>query len=261
MKFRKINVLLAASALSLGLLGASASPASAACGPHYCACNTGTCIWAGWGISGSLLSLAVKNSYTSISGEFTVPTVTGAAGQVGFWYGLGGAYSDPLEQTGVAVTIVHGQPVYQGFWEVVNSGDKGAVFYTKTVRPGDFMAALVNYSSSPSSTGGTYRLFLRDATRGWSEDKVIPARSHLGTTSMDSAEAIVEDVGDTPSYDAPLPDFGTIRMDNIAVNNSYDWTQPNLLNQSPTEYTLGTGKVYISPLQRAGDFTVTWEHS
>ena len=261
MKFRKITVLLAASALSLGLAFSTAGPAAASCGgASDCPCATGTCIWAGWGVTGQdLTSTGTGKEYTSISGEFTVPAVKGSAGNVAFWYGLGGV-NTALEQTGVAVKIVHGQPVYQGFWELTPSKP---VFYTKTVRPGDFMAALVNYSSSPSSTGGTYRMFLRDVTRGWSEDQVIPARSHLGTTSRDAAEAIVENVqtyARKSPNPGPLPDFGTIRMDNIAVDNSYGWTQFNY-GQSLIEWTLGTGKVYISPLQRAGDFTVTWEHS
>ena len=254
MKFRTITVLLAASALTVGLAVSTAGPASAACGPVGCQCATGTCIWAGYGLA------ARGASFSSVSGEFAVPAIKGSDGEVAIWVGLGGrAYvGDPLEQTGVVGMIVNGKPVYKGVWEVLYNGScitscppqDQPHYFAQTVKPGNEMAASVTYSVDSAGVG-TYWLFLRDVTQGWTENVPVTANGDNGATSNDGAEAILEDVGA-----GPLPDFGTVLIDNVTIDGGYGWTQ-----QNPIEYTLGTGKVYISPPQPSGDFTVTWEHS
>jgi Peptidase A4 family len=242
--------------LSVPATVATASTAKAKCG-------NGDCIWAGWGTS-------VAQKYTGITGDFQVPTVRGKTnGTVAVWDGLGGtACSDPLEQTGVSASIVKGKPVYRAWWEVIyykfdvhsycwNKSEAADAphFFKQTVKPGDWMDASVTYSSSPVATGGTYWLYLKDVDRGWSENVPVTAKGINGTTSRDSAESIVEDVGA-----GPLPNFGTADPGNIRVypssNLDYGWTQ-----QKPVEYTLGTGKVNIAPISPAGDFTVSWKHS
>jgi hypothetical protein len=117
------------------------------------------------------------------------------------------------------------------------------------------MQASVTYSSSPAATSGTYWLYLKDVTRNWSENLPVSAIGLNGTTSRNSAECIVEDVGG-----GPLPDFKTAFPGNVRIYSSpnldYGWTQ-----QNPIEYTLNTGKVRVARISRAGDFTVTWKHS
>jgi hypothetical protein len=229
-------------------------------------CGNGQCIWSGWGTS------VVKN-YTGITGDFQVPTVKGSKnGTVAIWDGLGGTdCNDPLEQTGISASIVNGKAVYRAWWEVIyfnlNPNLKSfcwnkqeAVdnphYFKQTIRPGDWIRVSVTYSSSPAATGGTYWLRLEDVTRGWSENVPVTAQGINGSTSRDSAEAIVEDFNG-----GPLPDFGTARPGNIRVyptpNLDYGWTQ-----QNPTEYhAFSPDKVYVAPISSAGDFTVTWKHS
>jgi hypothetical protein len=261
MKFSRTTAVLAAGVLSAGLsVPAMIGPASAAANAK---CGNGQCIWAGWGTS-------VVQNYTGITGDFQVPKVTGKTnGTVAVWDGLGGtACWDPLEQTGVSASIVKGKPVYRAWWEVIyynfdvhsycwnkTEAADAPHYFKQTIKPGDWMEASVTYSSSPTATGGTYWLYLKDVDRGWSENVPVTAKGINGTTSRDSAESIVEDVGA-----GPLPNFGTADPGNIRVypssNLDYGWTQ-----QRPIEYTLGTGKVYIAPISPAGDFTVQWKHS
>jgi hypothetical protein len=220
--------------------------------------------WAGWGTS-------VKREYTGITGDFQVPTVTGKKGWVAIWDGLGGTLcNDGLEQTGISAKIVKGKPVYQAWWEVIyyspikhrgggcwnkQQAADNPHYFKQHIKPGDWIQVSVTYSSSPASTSGTYWLYLKDVTRGWSENVPVTARGLNGITSRDSAECIVEDVGA-----GPLPDFRTAYPGNVRVypspNQNYGWTQ-----QNPTEYTLVGGKVYVAPISPVGDFTVKWKHS
>jgi hypothetical protein len=218
--------------------------------------------WSGWGT-------CVHQDYTGITGDFQVPTVTGKSGWVAIWDGLGGtSCSDALEQTGISAKIVKGKPVYQAWWEVVYSNldfhrycwqkqqaANNPRYFKQTIKPGDWIQVSVTYSGSPAATSGTYWLYLKDATRGWSENVPVTASGLNGTTSRDSAECIVEDVGG-----GPLPDFKTAFPGNVRVypspNLDYGWTQ-----RDPIEYTLSTGKVRVARISPAGDFTVTWKHS
>lgn len=218
-------------------------------GPCPACRHTGTCIWAGWG--------KIDGDYTSVSGDFRVPVITGGQGEMAIWYGLGGI-NGGLVQTGVsATTVANNSPVYQAWWEVIYND---AIFgpydlphvIAHPVAPGDLMEASVTWQPSPGPYG-TYQMFLRDVTESWSE--TVPASGDsAGALSHSSAEAILENVN---AYDgtAPLPDFGTADLGNVRIDNSYGW-----VSQSPFEFTLGTGKVYISPLDGSGDFTVTWQH-
>jgi len=263
MKFPRITAVVTAGLVSVGLgvpaMAGAASTASAA----KTTCGNGQCVWEGWGTS-------IYQNYTGISGDFQVPKVTGKKnGSVAVWYGLGGTHCwEPLEQTGVSASIVNGKPVYQAWWEVIyynfnvhsycwnkDEAANAPHFLKQTIKPGDWMDASVTYSSSPAATGGTYWLYLKDVDRGWSVNVPVTATGINGTTSRDSAEAIVEDVKQTP-----LPNFGTADPGNIRVypspNLDYGWTQ-----QNPVHYVLGTGKVSTSAISGAGDFTVSWKHS
>jgi hypothetical protein len=217
--------------------------------------------WAGWG------TCAIRD-YTGITGDFQVPTVTGKTGWLAIWDGLGGtSCNDALEQTGISAKIVKGKAVYKAWWEVIYykldfhsycwnkvQAANNPHYFKQTIKPGDWIQVSVTYSSSPAATSGTYWLYLKDVTRGWSENVPVSANGLNGTTSRDSAESIVEDLGG-----GPLPDFGTAYPGNVRVypspNLDYGWTQ-----QGPTEYTLVGGKVSVARISPAGDFTVTWKH-
>lgn len=223
-------------------------------------------IWSGWGTS-------VVQNYTGITGDFQVPTVTGKTGEVAIWDGLGGrGCDDALEQTGIEAQIVKGQAVYKAWWEVIYnnpiSQPRGGGcrqksqaankphFFKETVKAGDKIRVSVTYSSSPAATDGTYWLYLKDITRGWSEKVPVTAKGLTGSTSRDNAEGIVEDFNA-----GPLPDFGTAHLSNVRVypspNKNYGWTQ-----QNPTLFNAwNPDKVNVSRISPAGDFKVTWNHS
>jgi hypothetical protein len=219
--------------------------------------------WSGWGT-------CAPREYTGITGDFQVPTVTGKTGWVVIWDGLGGTpCNQGLEQAGVSAEIVKGRAVYKAWWEVVyykfdtssrcfNDMTQAASkphFFSQTVKPGDRIQVSVTYSSSPAATSGTYWLYLKDVTRGWSENVPVAASGHNGITSRESAECIVEDVGA-----GPLPDFKTVYPGNVRIypspNLDYGWTQ-----QGPVEYALTGGKVSVARISGAGDFSVTWKQS
>jgi hypothetical protein len=218
-------------------------------------CGNGQCIWSGWGTS-------VVQDYTGITGDFKVPTVKGKKGIVGIWLGLGGDSTcpDPLEQIGISAEIVKGKAVYRAWWENIstcqNLKSDQPHYFKQAIKPGDSIHAAVTYSSPPTGTNGTFWLYLKDVTRGWSEKVPVSAPEKSGSESgRQSAEAIVEDF-----ERGPLPDFGTVGLRNIRIYPSpkkdYGWTQ-----QNPIEYhAWNLDKVNVAPVSSTGDFNVTWEH-
>ncbi|MDR3584595.1 MAG: G1 family endopeptidase [Desulfosporosinus sp.] len=152
------------------------------------------------------------SSYTSVSGNWTIPTVTAsqqnaAAAQ---WIGLGGATSTDLLQIGTIEDIENGQQVTEVFWEQLPS-------------PAQIVTTIQNGSSIKASIAQaadlTWNLTL--TVSGQSQTYTIPPVtldpsyvSGIGT----SAEWISEDPSTQSNQLYPLANMGTVTYQAALVN-------------------------------------------
>lgn len=154
--------------------------------------------WAGYVDSG-------KN-FSSVSGSWRVPAVTGSGGQ-GYsvaWVGLGGAgnNSSALEQTGTASDFVNGHAEYFAWYELVPAAQQPLKL---AIHPGDQISARVTVNGSDVTVS------LADQTTGQSVTKAL----HMSRPDTSSAEWIVEaptEVSPSGSTILPLADFGKVNI-------------------------------------------------
>ncbi|HXZ81211.1 MAG TPA: G1 family glutamic endopeptidase [Terriglobales bacterium] len=144
--------------------------------------------WSGYKISSGA-------PFLSVSGEWTVPTVYGDAGDhSSTWIGIDGWMDDHLIQagteqdysSGVLGTGLFGGPEYYAWWQ--NSLDDGEQQFSNPVSPGDHMIAVISLSGDPApGSPMTWLILLMNVTKNWTASKSV---SYSG--SLQSAEWIVE---------------------------------------------------------------------
>ena len=133
-------------------------------------------------------------SVTSVSGTFTVPTVSAPGSVNGFptdvsvWVGIDGYTSGTVEQIGVSGSFDSSTNTasYSAWWEMYPR--VSTTIHSMTISPGDVMAASVTFLAS-----GSFQLSITDTTSGQSFSAVERAPvggPHVAQTN--SAEWIVE---------------------------------------------------------------------
>jgi hypothetical protein len=142
--------------------------------------------WSGYAKTGAVFS--------SISGEWTVPTAFSDAGDhSSTWIGIDGWGNDNLIQTGTASnyssgflgTGLGGGPEYYAWWEVLPDDEQR---FSSPVSPGDHMLAIVSLNGDPApGSAMTWLIFLMNQTKNWTETKTV---TYSG--QMASAEWITE---------------------------------------------------------------------
>ena len=188
---------------------------------------------------------AHSDTYSSVSASWTEPSVDcRTGGEVVFWVGLDGDGNDNVEQTGTHVLCRNGRAIHTGWWETYPCYD--IVDYGHTVRAGDRIDATVTDNGD-----GSYRLYLRDETQGWTEQPNKWACDGAGDVS---AEVITE----TPEYSngpSPLADFGTVTYTDVTIDG-----QP-LGDASPQAITMarhGRAIDTTSSISGGNRFSNTW---
>jgi len=154
--------------------------------------------WAGY--------VAISGSYTSVSGSWTVPSVTGNGSTTtadAAWIGVGGVFSGDLIQTGTFNTVSAGGQVSSfAFYELLP--DAALVIPSVQVTAGDNISATVAETSP-----GQWQISITDNTTG---QNFITSVSYASSHS--SAEWIEED----PSYgngsQVPFDNFSSVFFDN-----------------------------------------------
>lgn len=213
--------------------------------------------WSGYAAVSSLTRAAV-NSVTNVQGTWTVPTLTGTAGNTysSIWVGIDGYSSGSVEQIGTEQDwTASGQQNFAWF-EMYPSGAYEIIGFP--VHNGDHIGAEVLYQG-----GGNFQLTMVNYTEN--VHTVIPNRyTKSFFAKRSSAEWIVE----APSARTgvlPLADFGTVTFTNCTATinnktgpiNSVSWKDDPLTMATRTEVI----KAYPSTLAENGEsFTVTWEH-
>ncbi|QSO51423.1 hypothetical protein JZ785_21770 [Alicyclobacillus curvatus] len=191
--------------------------------------------WAGY------IDTPASGSYTSVSGAWTVPKITGNQnGVAAQWIGLGGVTNQDLLQMGTLEQFDnHGQPVAQVFWEKLPNAAQPVM----TVPIGSTINAKISQAS-----GSTWDItFSVHTPAGNNITKTVPVSlsstyaAGIGT----SAEWISEDPSDTNNNLYPLANMGTVNFTNAMVNGQAFGTQGNQV--TPVALVDKYGELLIAP--------------
>jgi len=143
--------------------------------------------------------VATGQTFTSVSGSWTVPTVTCVGttnANVSQWVGIDGIDSAQVEQVGTDSSCNYFGPFYNAWWEMYGdtTAPDGAFYFevglpiaTYPVQPGDVMNASV------SVTDGVWNMTIVDVTEGWNYTKLVGGANP--TPLQSCAEWIVERSG------------------------------------------------------------------
>ncbi|WP_206831923.1 G1 family glutamic endopeptidase [Alicyclobacillus fructus] len=172
---------------------------------------TGTQTSENWG--GYIDTPAGSQGYTSITGSWTVPSITGQNGAMAAqWIGLGGVETEDLLQIGTLEQVVNGQTQVQVFWEKLPAAANTIL----TVPVGSKVSAAIHQAS-----GSTWVLSLQAVTpSGQTLSKSVSVNlssayaAHIGT----SAEWISEDPSTIRGGLYPLANSGTVQFTDATVN-------------------------------------------
>jgi hypothetical protein len=157
-----------------------------------------------------------SNSYTSVSGSWTVPNISASQqnAMAAQWIGLGGASTTDLLQMGTIEQLQNGQPVAEVFWEQLPSPAQNVM----TVPIGSTIKASISQSAVSSSTWN-----LTFTVNGQSQTQTISPVTldssyvqGIGT----SAEWISEDPSNQNGQQFPLANMGTVSYQSATVNGS-----------------------------------------
>jgi hypothetical protein len=200
---------------------------------------------------------------TSVSAEFTVPSVncanSSAGAYTGEWIGLDGFSSATVEQEGVEAYCASttSTPEYEAWYEMYPSA---AVAFTGAINPGD----AIRLSTGRYKTGDSYLLTLLDFTTGagFSTTQACPSGS---SCLASSAEAIMEAPSDATGI-LPLADYGEMTFASAKVEANFTTKEEGTLAASKYWSTAEIQMVSSSdalesdpgPLEGGSDFCTTW---
>lgn len=199
--------------------------------------------WAGY--------FASSESYTGISGTWTVPTVTGVSRHRtsdAAWVGIGGVTSGDLIQVGTEDDVSRsGVQTSSAFYELLPAASISIT--SLQVSPGDVMTATLTEVSS-----GQWTININDTTTGKSYSNTVSY-----TSSLSSAEWIEEDPSTLNGTLVPFDHFGTVSFHGSAISTTSGTLSLMDSNAQPITLVSSTGPV-ASPSAIGADgksFTIT----
>ncbi len=212
-------------------------------------------------------SPGTTNTFTSVSGDWTVPTVTCTEGESAYssaWIGIDGYSSSTVEQDGTEADCLGGAASYDAWYEFyAASGSPVGDGYeeelsttTYPVSPGDAMSASVSVS------GTSWTLKISDSTKNW---KFTEGPITWAAPQKSSAEWIVErpEICSETCSLTSLADFGSVTFtDATATENgtsgpisAFTYSVMEMLNNNEDTVLAEPGS-----LDSTGeDFTDDWE--
>jgi Peptidase A4 family len=163
--------------------------------------------WAGYVVQSN-----TGQSFSSVSGSWTEPTLSTSSGQgySAFWVGLGGAgqQSQALEQVGTSAEVVNGQTQYYAWYELLPAAETPLNI---AIHPGDHISGKVTVN------GTNVTVSLVDQTTGQSVSKTL----QMSNPDTSSAEWIAEAPSTQSQSGAdqvlPLANFGTVTFANASA--------------------------------------------
>lgn len=186
---------------------------------------------------------AVTGSYSSATGHWTVPTVSGSGSHYSSqWVGIDGFNNSNLIQTGTEADVVGGHAQYRAWWEILPAAE--TVISGITVHPGDSFTGSVSKVS-----GTTWKITLTDNTTGAS---FSANKTYRGSGA--SAEWIEEATEVNGTIGTP-PKFTTFSFTGSTANGA----NPNLVS-SEKILLVQNGVTYSTPSNPSGgnSFSVSY---
>ncbi|MDG6988368.1 MAG: hypothetical protein JRN21_03480 [Nitrososphaerota archaeon] len=180
MKYLRLIPLLAILTLAV----VPAATAQVASVPNYRISNTLSLNWSGYAVN--------ITGVTSVSGTFTVPTVSGPSSvggsptDVSVWVGIDGYSTGTVEQTGISGSYGASGATYYAWWEMYPR--VSMTIHSMTISAGDSITASVAYNG-----GGSFTLSIADNTNGQAFSTTVSAPVNgPDAAQRGSAEWIVE---------------------------------------------------------------------
>lgn len=200
-------------------------------------------------------AVLIGNSYTVVSGEFTVPTPSAPPGASPYqqycasaWVGIDGdTCQSAILQTGVNFCIQGGQPSFQAWYEWYP--DYMYYFQGISISAGDNMRVTVDASSSESGTATIENL---------SNGQKVTHNFNGGVQGdlcETNAEWIVEDFESNGSL-VPFADFGTVTFSNAYAEQGGQRVGPEGATMVDIQQN---GQVLTSSSVSGNGVTVTYE--
>jgi hypothetical protein len=214
--------------------------------------------WSGYAAATNLTSPA-SNAVTTVSGSWTVPSVSGKANAYSsVWVGIDGYSSSSVEQLGTEQdTSKTGKATYYAWWEMYPNPSQRIP--GMTISPGDSMYASVKYSS------GQFTLYMKDNS---TDVSFTTGQSAMADRS--SAEWVVE-APSSFSGILPLANFGTATFSAAQAtingttgaidNSSWQNTAINMVNSSGTVIDQTSGLTDTTTAPITSSFSVTFSGS
>lgn len=194
---------------------------------------------------------AATDTYTSVSGSWSVPTVTGISRHTSSdaaWIGIGGVTSGDLIQVGTQDTVSRsGTQTSSAFYELLPASAE--TITSLSVNPGDSMNASLAEVSS-----GHWVISITDSTTGKTYSTTVSY-----TSSHSSAEWIEEDPSNVFGSLVPFDNFGTVSFSGATTATTSGTLSLDGSNAQPITMVAGSSAV-ASPSAIGGDgksFTVT----
>lgn len=159
--------------------------------------------WGGY-IAASNLT-APEPTVTSVSGSWTVPTVSVSTGNTfsSVWVGIGGFFDTSLIQCGTEQDSFSGQTAYSAWYELLPA--VSVTINTITVSPGDSMNASVNLVDAGTDL---WQISISDLTT---------SQQFRSTFTYNSSESSADWIIERPNVNGrlgDLADFGTLTISN-----------------------------------------------
>lgn len=176
--------------------------------------------WAGY------VNQAVSTPYTSITGSWTVPSISGVNQSADAeWIGLGGVQSQALLQMGTVQTMSNGQQQDILFWEKLPQ----AATPIATVSPGDVVHVTI-----AKSTGNNWDLTatIQHGSQTTTKHVAVTLSSAYTQNIEQTAEWIREDPENTQQQIVPMANAGTVTFSQATVNGQPIQQSNAITNQS-----------------------------
>jgi hypothetical protein len=181
--------------------------------------------WSGYNIGADYPQVSTGTTFTSVSGEWTVPTATqrtsGQAEDSASWVGIGGGCVDDsctvtdntLIQAGTEQDVsATGQVSYDAWWEIIPETETEI---SLPVRAGNKISVSIAESTS---TPGQWSIVIKNLTTHKSF-----STTQTYSSSMDTVEWIEEtplEIGTTGSGIAAMPNLTTVHFLNAKYNGA-----------------------------------------
>ncbi|HKN98012.1 MAG TPA: G1 family glutamic endopeptidase [Pseudonocardiaceae bacterium] len=186
---------------------------------------------------------AKTGTFTSVSGHWTVPTVSGTGNHFSSqWAGIDGFNNSNLIQTGTEADVIGGRASYDAWWEILPAPE--TVITGMTIHPGDSMTATITKVS-----GTTWNIRLTDNTTG------VQFNSNKTYRGAGTSAEWIEEATEVNGTIGTPPRFTTFTFNSLTANG----VNPNLTTAQEILLVQGT-TTYSTPSAPVGgnSFSVTY---